>query len=200
MDFKELAYQRFASKKYDGRKIEADKLEQLKELIRITPSAFNLQPWKIMIVADKGLKEQLTSLAVGGGTQIPTCSHLLVLCANTEWDSHINRNIEAMRKAGVPEENITRYQMAFKSLFGPLSPDQRLIESQKNVFLAAASAIYGAKSLGIDSCVIQGFDVVGYGKILNLPSSLVPTLLITLGYAADRPMPKSRLPQEEIFF
>jgi|AGTN01.3.fsa_nt_gi Nitroreductase len=200
MDFKELASQRFACRKYDGRKVEDEKIGQLKELIRMTPSALNLQPWKIMIIADKGLKDQLAPLAVGGRTQIPTCSHLLVLCANTDWESHINSNIGTMRTAGVPEENVKHYQMTLKGLFGQISPDQRLIESQKNVYLAAASAIYGAKSLGIDSCVIQGFDVAGYSKILNLPSGLVPTLLITLGYAADRPTPKNRLPEEEIFF
>lgn len=200
MEFKQLVVERYASRNYDGRKIEDEKIRQLMEIVRTTPSALNIQPWRIKVIADGKVKEQLAPLTFGGRTQVPTCSHLLVLCANTDWDSHINKNIDGMRKAHVPEESIKYYQAALNGMFGHITSEQRLVESQKNVYLMAASIVYGAKSLGIDSCIIQGFDVASFSRVLGLPSSLVPTLLITLGYAADRSTLKSRLPSEEIFF
>lgn len=200
MEFKQLVVERYASRNFTGKKIEDEKMGQLKEMVEMTPSAFNIQPWKIKVITDSKLKEQLAPLAFGGRTQIPTCSHLLVLCANTDWEIMINANIEGMRNAHVPEDGIKNYQAALNGLFGRISPEQRLVESQKNVYLMAASVVYGARSLGIDSCIIQGFDAAGFSKALGLPSSFVPTLLITLGYAADRSTPKSRLPVEEIFF
>jgi nitroreductase len=90
--------------------------------------------------------------------------------------------------------------MAVDGMFGRISDDEKLAEAEKNVYIAAASAVFGAKSLGIDSCIIQGFDVDEISNILDLPSNITPTLLVTLGYAADSPIPKSRLPEDEIFF
>ncbi|AEK20576.1 nitroreductase family protein [Methanococcus maripaludis X1] len=124
----------------------------------------------------------------------------MILCANADWDSHIKVNLENMRKANIPEENINYYLMALDGMFGQINNDQRIVESQKNVYLTAASAIFGAKSLGVDSCVIQGFNVEAISQALELTPELVPTLIITWGYAVDSVTPKDRLPEEEIFF
>ncbi|MDD1666434.1 MAG: nitroreductase family protein, partial [Methanomicrobiales archaeon] len=68
------------------------------------------------------------------------------------------------------------------------------------VFLALGNALNGAKSLGLDSCPMGGFDPKEYARILGLPPHLVPTMLCPVGYAADTPEPKIRFPVEEIFF
>ncbi|MBP1909935.1 nitroreductase family protein [Methanolobus bombayensis] len=200
MEFKELTTARYASRKYSDRKIDDESIELIKEMIRNSPSAVNVQPWKIKIINDGELKGKIAPYVFGGQTQVPSCSHLMILCANTDWDSHIEANIEYMKQAQVPEQNIKYYQMAVDGMFGRISADEKLAESEKNVYIAAASAAFGAKSLGIDSCIIQGFDVDKIISIFDLPSNITPTLIVTLGYAADSPTPKSRLPEDAIFF
>ena len=200
MEFKELTTARYASRKYNDRKIDDESIEIIKEMVRNSPSAVNVQPWKIKILNDGELKGKLAPYVFGGQTQVPSCSHLMVLCANTDWESHIEANIDCMKQAQVPEQNIKYYQMAVDGMFGRISADEKLAEAEKNVYIAAASAVFGAKSLGIDSCIIQGFDVDEISNILDLPSNITPTLLVTLGYAADSPTPKSRLQEDEIFF
>ncbi|WP_321430798.1 NAD(P)H-dependent oxidoreductase [uncultured Methanolobus sp.] len=200
MEFKELTTARYASRKYTDRRIDDESIEIIKEMVRNSPSAVNVQPWKIKILNDGELKGKLAPYVFGGQTQVPSCSHLMVLCANTDWESHIEANIACMKQAQVPEQNIKYYQMAVDGMFGRISADEKLAEAEKNVYIAAASAVFGAKSLGIDSCIIQGFDVDEISNILDLPSNITPTLLVTLGYAADSPTPKSRLPEDEIFF
>ncbi|ETA69424.1 nitroreductase [Methanolobus tindarius DSM 2278] len=200
MDFEELTTVRYSSRKYTDEKISDGTLGRIKEMIRNSPSAVNVQPWKIKIIDDAEIKEKLAPHIFGGMTQVPSCSHMLILCANTDWDSHIQANIESMKKAQVPEQNIKYYQMAVDGMFGRVSADEKLAESQKNVYLTAACAVFGAKSLGVDSCIIQGFDADALSKVLDLQSNLTPTLIVTLGYAADKPAPKSRLPDDEIFF
>ncbi len=59
MEFQEIVAQRFATKKFEDKPIPEDKIAQLLELIRLSPSALNLQPWKIKIVSDPKIKEQL---------------------------------------------------------------------------------------------------------------------------------------------
>lgn len=38
---------------------------------------------------------------------------------------------------------------------------------------------------------------MNFDKILQLPDNLVPSIIVPLGYAADKPMPKSRFSKEE---
>jgi nitroreductase len=47
---------------------------------------------------------------------------------------------------------------------------------------------------------MQGFNPEAYSEILDIPSGLVPTILVPMGYPADKQMPKMRFPKEDIFF
>lgn len=46
---------------------------------------------------------------------------------------------------------------------------------------------------------MEGFSPEKYSEILNLPKNLVPTVLVTIGYAADKPRPKLRYPKKDLF-
>lgn len=198
MEFKELVQQRFASREYEDRKIDDTLIDEILGMIRLSPSALNMQPWKIKVVADEDLKERLYDKSFYQ-SQITNCSHVLVFCANRDLPGQIEKIIKGMKVAGVPEEQINRYKTATQLVLSG-SEESVLCEAQKNVYIAATQAIYAAKSLGIDSCIVQGFEPAAYSEILELPSNLVPTLLVTLGYATDSPRPKVRFPKEEIFF
>jgi nitroreductase / dihydropteridine reductase len=100
----------------------------------------------------------------------------------------------------MPEEEIKGEESFMGEWVRSMSPEYRLSEARAHAFMAALTAIYAAKSVGVDSCPMQGFDVAGFAKALGLPSNLVPTLLVPLGYPADKPMPKYRFPKEEMVF
>ena len=51
MDFNEIIMNRYACKKFNGKVIPQDKIEELKNMIKYSPSSFNLQPWKIKIIS-----------------------------------------------------------------------------------------------------------------------------------------------------
>lgn len=199
MEFKQILTERYATKKFDGRDIGKEKLDAILDMARYTPSAINLQPWKVKVISDKSTKEKLQPLA-WNQQQITTCSHLLVFCANIDYESHIAMLVKNMRAAKVPEENIKGMEGFMGNFVKNMSPEHRLSEAQAHAFMAAVTAIYAAKSLGVDSCPMQGFDVAGFSKALGLPANLVPTLMVPLGYPADKQMPKSRFPKEEMVF
>ena len=67
---------------------------------------------------------------------------------------------------------------------GPMSPGQRLAWSQAQTYLALGNALNGAKSLGLDSCPMGGFNPDEFTRILNIPKPLVPVMLCPVGYAA----------------
>jgi len=199
MEFREIVMQRYATKKFDGRRIPEAKMRELFELIRFAPSALNVQPWKVRVVTDQKLKEQLKP-ATWNQEQITSCSHLLVFCANTDFSGLIGRVEKAMRERKVPDDVVKMVKEMSENFFLKISPEQQLAWAQHHIFLALGNALNGAKSLGFDSCPMGGFDGKEYARILGLPPHLVPTMLCPVGYAADRPMPKFRFPVEEIFF
>ena len=90
MNFKEIVMSRYAAKRFDGRKIPQDKIDELSEVIRHAPSSFNIQPWKIKVIADKKMKERLAPHA-WNQPQITTCSHLMVFCADIDIEGNIDK-------------------------------------------------------------------------------------------------------------
>jgi nitroreductase len=199
MEFKNILEERYATKMFDGKKIDEDKIEEIMEMIRLSPSAINLQPWKIKITADENLKEKLSPASMDQ-PQIKSCSHILVFCANTDLKGNTDKLLNDLKTSGIPEENIQFLESVLNNFLSMFPDEAGVCEAQHNVFIAAITAIYAAKSLGIDSCPMQGFDPAAYSEILELPDNLVPTIIVPLGYAADKPMPKVRFPKEEIFF
>jgi nitroreductase len=199
MEFGDIVMKRYAVKKFDGRKVPEAKMKELYELIRFAPSALNIQPWRIKIVTDSKLKEELRP-ATWDQEQITTCSHLLVFCANTDFKGLIARLERLMRQAEVPEDDLKMVMGMAQEYFLAGPPEVQLAMAQHHVFLALGNALNGAKALGFDSCPMGGFDPKEYARILRLPPHLVPTMLCPVGYAADEPEPKLRFPVEEIFF
>lgn len=52
MTLKELCQARYSCRNYQSKPIEAEKLEYIKECVRLAPSAVNRQPWKFIYVTD----------------------------------------------------------------------------------------------------------------------------------------------------
>lgn len=198
MDFNDIVMRRYATKKFDGSMIEESKVKKLMEIIRFSPSSLNLQPWKIKVIKDKSTKEKLLPLSYNQ-QQIITCSHLLVFCA----DNDIARRVEdlvSLIKRERKEEEMSGYIEMLRGFPHSMSEEQRTSWAQRQLFLALGNALNGAKSLGFDSCPMEGFDHAAYSMALNLPSNLRPTVLCPIGYAADEPRPKFRFPAEDVFF
>ena len=199
MQFKDIVMQRYAVKKFDGRLIDEDKISELLELVRFAPSALNLQPWKIKVIRDKKVKEQLRQ-ASNDQAQITTCSHLLVFCADTDYDGLIHRLEALMKKHGAPLEMQKMVIGMASGFVAKMSAEQKFAWSQAQTYLALGNALNGAKALGFESCPMGGFDPKEYSRILKIPAHLVPVMLCPVGYAADKPMPKARFALDEIIF
>ena len=198
MDFKDIVMERYATKKFDGRSVSEDKIKELLEMIRFAASGLNTQPWKIKVVADQKVKDALCAIAYNQ-EQVSTCSHLFVICAHNDTDLMIERVERMTKTAGMPEEARTEMVGMAKMIFGNMSAEQSLAWVQCHVFLAMGNVINGAKSLGLDSCPMTGFDPVECARILKLPSDCIPTTLCPFGYPADvKPPVKVRVPLEEI--
>ncbi|MBS3148632.1 NAD(P)H-dependent oxidoreductase [Candidatus Woesearchaeota archaeon] len=199
MKLKQLVMKRYATKEFDGKVIPQDKVNELFELIRMAPTSFNIQPWKVKVVTDKMTKEKLFPVS-WNQKQITTCSHLLVFCADNDILGLVDKLEKEMIAAGASPESIKGYVQMMRDFAKGLTPDQALVWAQKQVYIALENAMLGATALGFDSCPMEGFNSAEYHKILKLPKNLVASVLCPIGYAADKPLPKLRFKKEDLFF
>ena len=199
MEFSEIVNARYAAKKFDGRMADEKTMDKLLDMIRLASSSFNFQPWRIKIITDAQTKEALLPHS-WNQPQIPTCSHLLVFCADTDLEARAKGLYSLMRASGMPAESVDAFAKHVDAFAAGMPAEARLNWAQHQVYLAVANALNGAKSLGLDSCPMEGFIPKEYARILNLPAHLVPSVVVPVGYAADTPRPKVRFEKKDVFF
>lgn len=199
MDFQDVVKQRYACKKFDGRPVPQETIDELLELARLSPSGLNLQPWKIKVVTDQKVKEELYPVAAEQPS-ITSCSHLFVLCANSDLATLAEKDEKAMVAAGVPDA-IREHVFELSSGLGAAPLAVRLGYARSQVYILLANIVNGAKALGLDSCPVTNFQPEEFSRILGIPEHLVPTVIVPIGYAAGPgPAGKRRFPKEDMLF
>ncbi len=199
MEFKDIVQKRYAVKKFDGKAVPQEKVDELLEMIRLAPSSYNLQPWKIKVIEDQETKVKLLAESYNQ-QQVSSCSHLLVFCADTDYETNLQKLEEQMRAAGGDKEKLDAYFGMMKGGMGSKSKEEVAVWAKNQVYLALGNALNGAASLGFNSCPMEGFNPEGYRKILDLPENLIPCVLCPIGYPADTPRPKLRFEKEDVLF
>ena len=72
--------------------------------------------------------------------------------------------------------------------------------SMQNCTLASANIMLKAADLNLDTCYIGAFDEKAVRRILNIPDSIIPEIIITLGYGKEKPEKKIRNPITTLTF
>lgn len=198
MDMKQLMKERYAVKKFDeNKKVSEKDLAEIKEMIKLAPTSFGLQPFKVKIISDKETKGKLLP-ASWNQPQITSCSYLLVFCSDTSVKNRIDDYETMLNKVGFPADKTKGYTDMMRN-FEQNTPKDKLSEwAGQQAFIALDHAMLGAISLGIHSCPMGGFDASEYKKILELPENLTPVVLLPIGYPTDEAKPKIRY--DDLFF
>jgi len=196
MEFKELLDKRYAAKSFQPRIVPDEAITELLEMIRLAPSGLNIQPWRIKVVADGPTRARLLAVAPDE-PQIGACSHLLVFCADTDWAAQTQRLGRTMKEKTVPDA-VWGIVMGIAAEMAKEPEDELRAWIVGNVYIAATYGILGAQSLGLDACPMTHFPPAEFSRVLGLPVSVMPVLLLAVGYAADQPRPKWRYPLEQI--
>lgn len=197
MEFKEVVKNRRSIRQYQPMPVRDATIQELLEIISMSVSAMNLQPWKIRVIKDQETKDAVFR-ATYGMNQVRTCSHLLVLCADTDYPTLIARLDKAQAAAGVDDELRARTIEMAATIANGMTPEQRLRWSQEQVYIALGNAVNGAYSLGLGACPMTAFDPAEVARILNLPETVIPTAMVSVGYSAEPGSRKLRHPVEDI--
>jgi len=161
---------RYATKQFDSeKKLSDEQLDTIKEVLRMTPSSFGLQPWKFVFVENSDTREKLKA-AAWGQSQVTDASHLLVLCRENNIDQNLVDNFfEDMKKTtGAEEEDVKDYKNMVSGFVDGLDEEQAKMWAEKQVYIALGNLMAILAHLRIDSCPMEGFDKAQFDEILNL--------------------------------
>ncbi len=159
-NFTELLKTRQSVRKYINKSVERKKIDEIIEACRIAPSASNSQPWKLIIVDDFQLKNQVAEAtfdkAVRFNNFAPDANVMAVLV------------IEKPRL-------ITQVGGFLKNREFPLI----------DIGIISEHFCLKAAELGLGTCMMGWFNEKQIKKLLNIPRSKRIGLVISLGYAPE---------------
>lgn len=162
----------------------------LSEILRLgmrSPSGFNLQPWRFIILRNLDSKEKLQACAFNQ-RQVTEAPVVLICCSDrrvTEPDY-----IESVIQLGRDQDAINdtyadHIRTAISNTFEK-HPSFEGIEAWTNrqAMLAVAHIMIVAQAYGVDSCPMEGFIASQVKAEFNIPEAVDVCCLLALGYAA----------------
>lgn len=192
---------RHACKRFDPqRKLSKDTLDAILQTIRLSPSSFGMEPWRVIVAQSLSVKEALKPMC-WNQAQIDSCSELLLFCTDNQAVNGITPYTKAMfERRDLPHEALERYLGVYGSYTEALDEKEGMFEnwSAKQCYIAAANAMTHAATLGVDSCPIEGFEKEKVEAYLKLEDGMKLALIVALGYRVDEPKAKARLELEKI--
>lgn len=196
---------RYACKKFDKeRKLTSEQLDLLKKAFNLTATSFGLQPIKLLIIQGESLKEQLLPLTYYQ-QQTRTCSHLLVICIETEIDeAYIDEYFDREQEIrGTSAEILDKYRQQLQKMFARKDQETKEKEAVFQAYLALGNLMTVCALEGIDSCPMEGFLANKVDELLRLKEKgLRSVLLLPVGYRDKDDfmsrLAKVRKPLEEV--
>lgn len=178
---------RYAVKKFDpAKKLSAAQLDKLLAATRLSASSYGLQPYKILVVENPAVREQLKAVS-NNQSQITDASHLILFARYTDLneghvDDYMNniaetRNIDPAQLAG--------FSGVMKGTVNRLGAEGNAVWSSKQAYIALGTLLTAAAVESIDACPMEGFDAAGYDNILGLKEKgLAAVVMAVIGFRA----------------
>jgi len=197
---------RYATKQFDKtQKIPEEELKQLMEVVRLAPSSYGLQLYKVLIINDQETREKLKA-ASWNQNQITDASALVVFCNYKDInDNHIDDYIKL--KSVTEQKDIDKlkgYGDFMKSKLKEMTQSEKDNWTKKQTYIALGFLLTACAELKIDACPMEGFEVEKYNEILGLAEkNLNASVIAAIGYRDEsdkaQHLPKVRKPIDELF-
>jgi nitroreductase len=174
--------------------MSAAEIRQLMEAALLSPTSFNMQNWRFVVVTEAEKKEAIRA-AAWNQAQCSEASIVILLCANLQAHEDGERYWihapQAVRDVLVP----------MIAPFYETNPQLQRDEAMRSIGIAAQTLMLSAKAMGYDSCPMIGFDPKKVAEIIHLPEQHLIGMMLTVGKAI-RPANErgGQLAYEEVVF
>ncbi|MEM7773690.1 MAG: nitroreductase family protein [Cyanobacteria bacterium P01_A01_bin.37] len=181
--------------------------EILAEIFRLgarSPSGYNLQPWRFIVVRKQDNKGKLRVCAFDQ-RQVSEAPAVLICCGDrrVKQSDYIESVIQLGKVSGGVNDAFADYmRTAIPQLF-EYKPSFESMEAWTNrhTMLAVAHLAIAAESFGVDTCPMEGFVSAQVKEAFNIPAEVDVCCLLPMGYATE-PFKKygGRFGPEKVFY
>ena len=205
-----LQHQRYATKKFDpARRISDEDWASLVEVGRLAPSSLGFEPWKMLLLNNEEMKQDLKSMAWGAVSMLDGASHFVIYLARkgVNYETpYIERLMQEVRHRSYDPESAYAHRIkSFQESDFKLNDERSLFDwASKQTYIQMANMMNAAVLMGMDSCPIEGFDkdkVEAYleSKGVLDTSEFGVSVMCAFGYRNEEIKPKVRLNTESIY-
>ena len=176
---------RRAVKHYDANhSMTEEEVNELLSLAVLSPTAFNIQNWRFVVVTDQELRKQIREVA-WDQAQVTDASLFIVLCADLKsWERQSSRYW-----VNAPQEVREFMLPAIDDYYRGKDQVQR-DEAMRSCGIVAQTLMLAAKSMGYDSCPMDGFDFKKVAELIHLPDDHVIAMFVAIGKCTKEPWPR----------
>ncbi|MEQ9438401.1 MAG: NAD(P)H-dependent oxidoreductase [Cyclobacteriaceae bacterium] len=197
---------RYATKKMNGKVVPQEKINKVLEAIRLSASAYGLQPYQVIVVSDHITKGKIHEEACPQ-PQVVDGSHLLVFAY---WDRVDNAKVDDYIKLiaetrGVTSESLTGFADSMKGGFSGKTTEDQQLWASRQAYIGLGHGLIAAAMEEVDATPMEGFNTEKMDEVLGLKEKgLKSVALLALGYRDEEQdflatAPKVRREKEDFF-
>lgn len=194
MDTLEAIKSRRSVKHFDANhQMSEQEKQDILSLAVLSPTAFNIQNWRYVVVDNPDLRKQIRA-AAWDQAQVTDSSLFIILCADLKaWEK------EPVRYWSNAGKEVQDFMLpAIDAYYRDKDAVQR-DEAMRSCGMTAQTLMLAAKSLGYDSCPMDGFDFDKVGKLIKLPQDHVIAMFVAIGKGTKEAWPRpGQLPLEQV--
>ncbi|MBP1888366.1 nitroreductase [Ensifer mexicanus] len=195
----ETILSRSAAKYYDPTATLSD--DQIRELVRIgtsAPTSFHLQNWRFIAVRTPEAKARLLPIA-WNQPAISDAAVTFIIVGQLADASTIPQRLAPVVEAGImPAAMVPEWENPARGLYFE-QPQRQRDEAVRSATFGAAAMIYVARSWGLGSTPMIGFDAEAVHSEFGLAEDEVPVMLLSIGAERAGNWPqKPRLPVADV--
>lgn len=168
-------------RKYKNQPVPQEDLQTILSLAGRAPSAWNIQPWRFVVIRNPEIKDQLKAAAYGQG-QISAAPVVIVVYSDMQ---QALATLDDVIHPGVPAENRGASIEGILGAFGGQSVEEQEAWGAGQSYLAIGYLSLAARSLGYDTSLMLGFNPEQVKQILDLPAHVRIPAIIPLGVADE---------------
>ena len=180
--------ERRATPNFDGSPVSNEALSTIIKAGMESPSGYNLQPWRFIVVREKEQKQRLRETAMGQ-PKVEEAGAIIVCCGDLDAprSPSLDKILAESKRHGISEELNKKMKETIENTFNSpagnamgLTPDYA-VWVNRHVMIAFTTMMWMAEALGYDTAPMEGFFEDKVKSLLKIPDNIRVVALLAIG-------------------
>lgn len=213
MDIIQTLQTRYSTKEFDAsKKLTTIQLEQIEDILQLSPSSTNIQPWHFVVASSKEGKQRVAKSTEGffafNKEKILDAGAVIVFASKVELtQEYLLHVLDKEEQDGrFPQPEFKAQNHGGRSIFAHMHQlDYKDFQhwADKQLYLNLGNFLLGVASLGLDAIAMEGVDLKALDEEFGLrEKGYTSSFVVAVGYRKEtdfnKDLPKSRLSKDEI--